>query len=262
MHRTDGPGEDVLRNRERQAAQNELDRARWERAIEANLAPQRLALDHLAETHQWIADTLDFDLIGDTRQAATWQMAGRCIGIARLMCDALALGYTSEVLHLARALHEADGLLGIFPVEEGAELLRIWLADEGEEWPRPGWVRAASERFTQRLAEMARAAGGPELAVPEGLQRGIYGDQSQAAHHRRKWTQNAVSPPLRTMLRGSTDVWARRAVTTAAMLPVVEEAVLFVGDALAQFMAPGWYGEHVVPFVQTFDAVRTAQPLV
>jgi hypothetical protein len=251
----------VLRNREAQAARNERDRARWESAIEANIAPHRLALDHLAETHQRIADTYDFDLIGDSRQAATWQMAGRCIAIARLMCDA-ALGYTADVLHLARALHEADGLVGVFPVEEGTELLRQWLADEGNASVRPGPVRAAQERFEQRIAEMAREAGRPELEVPEGLQRQIYGDQSQAAHHRRKWTQDAVSPPLRTMLRGPADVWARRAVTTAAMLPVVDESVIAVGDALAQFMPPGWYSEHVVPFVQTFEAVRIAQALV
>jgi hypothetical protein len=32
-------------------------------------------------------------------------MAGRCIGISRLMLDALALGYCGEVRHLARSLH-------------------------------------------------------------------------------------------------------------------------------------------------------------
>lgn len=119
MQRTDGPGADVLRNREAQMAQNEMERARWEHAIDANIAPHRLALDHLDETHQWIADTYDFELAGDSRQAATWQMAGRCIGIARLMCDALALGYTAEVLHLARTLHEADGLVGVFAWRRG-----------------------------------------------------------------------------------------------------------------------------------------------
>jgi hypothetical protein len=74
-----------------------------------------------------------------------------CIGIARLLCDALLLGYTAEVLHLARALHEADHLVSIFVLDEGAGLLRKWLADEGDEWVQPGEVRAAEEKFEERL---------------------------------------------------------------------------------------------------------------
>jgi hypothetical protein len=262
MSRTDGPPADVLRRRQSQAARDELDRARWERAIEAHIAAHRMALDHLEETHQWIADTYDFDLVGDSRQAATWQMAGRCIGIGRLICDALALGYTTEVLHLARSLHEAEGLVGIFPLEEGTDLVRKWLADEGEEWVRPGEVRQAQEAFFDRLAELMREAGTPpDVDDPLGLRRMIYGQQSQAAHHRRRWTQDAVAPLLRTMLRGPTTVWARRAVTAAATLVVVEGAVVSVGDALGQFMPPGWYVEHIVPFVQAFEALRATQPL-
>lgn len=92
--------------------------------------------------------------------------------------------------------------------------------------------------------------------------RRIYGDKSQAAHHRRKWTQDAVFPAQRTMLRGPTTNWARRAATTAAMLVIIEEAVMAVGDALGEFMEPGWYVEHVLPFLRTFEALRLTQPLV
>jgi hypothetical protein len=35
----------VLRNREAQAARDEVDRVRWEKAIEANIAAHRLVLD-------------------------------------------------------------------------------------------------------------------------------------------------------------------------------------------------------------------------
>jgi hypothetical protein len=171
MQPTDGPGADVLRLREAKAAREPQDRARFEAAIEGNIAPHRMALDFLDTTHQWIADTLDFDLVGDSRQAATWQMCGRCIGIARLICDALAMGYTDEILHLARALHEADRLAGIFPQQEGTELLRRWLADEADDWVRPGQVRAAQEQFSERVSQIVREAGGPELEMPAGLQR-------------------------------------------------------------------------------------------
>jgi hypothetical protein len=134
MRRTSGPSSDVLRAREAQARLDEHDRVRWEKSIDVHIAAHRQALDFLEETHQWIADHYDLDLMADTRPAAAWQMAGRCIGIARLICDALALGYTAEVLHLARALHEADGLVWMFPQDEGTELLQTWLADEGDEW--------------------------------------------------------------------------------------------------------------------------------
>lgn len=188
-------------------------------------------------------------------------MAGRCIGIARLICDSLLLGYTAEVLHLVRALHEADWLAGIFVLPEGTDLLRKWLADEGDEWVRPGEVRAAERKFEERLADAMRSAGVPELNRTRELTRAVYGDQSQAAHHRRKWTQDAVAPALRTMLRGPTIVWERRAATTSAMLPVVEEAVISVGGALDPFLPPNLFEEHVKPFLDSFEALRETQPL-
>src|SRR3982074_1792220 len=105
MARTD-PSEQLVARRREQAARDELDRGQWEKTIEAHVAAHRLALNFLDEMHQWVADHYDFDLVADSRPAATWQMAGRSIGIARLLCHALSLGYTAEVLHLARALHE------------------------------------------------------------------------------------------------------------------------------------------------------------
>lgn len=36
-------------------------------------------------SHQQIADRTDVDLAGETRWAAMWQMAGRCIGYARAL---------------------------------------------------------------------------------------------------------------------------------------------------------------------------------
>jgi hypothetical protein len=50
-------------------------------------------------------------------------------------------------------------------------------------------------------------------------------------------------------------------LTAAAALVVVEGAAVSVGDALAQFMPPGWYGEKIVPFVPAFAALRVSDPL-
>jgi hypothetical protein len=51
--------------------------------IEGHLAVYGVALDQLERAHQRIADITDLDLSGETRPAAVWQVAGRCIGFAR-----------------------------------------------------------------------------------------------------------------------------------------------------------------------------------
>jgi hypothetical protein len=251
----------VRRAREEQATRDQADRKRYEPRIKAHLAAHRMALDFLAKSHQEIADELDLDLVGDTRLAAVWQMAGRCIGIARLILDALELGYTAEVLHLSRALNESAALLRVFAVEEGTPLLRRWLADEGEDWVRRGETRAAEAEFEERLAEAMREAGLPELDRTDKQTRDLYSHESRAAHHRRRWTQDVVSPRLRTMMRGPTSVWLRRAATTAAMVGKVEEGVQAVGDALGLFYGPAWYAREVRPFIEGFEAMRRTEPL-
>ena len=70
-----------------------------------------------------------------------------------------------------------------------------------------------------------------------------------------------MAPLLRTMLTGLTTVWHKRAVTTAAMLVVVEEAVVSVGDALGELMPPQWWIEHIKPFLEAFAALRVTNPL-
>jgi hypothetical protein len=252
---------DVRRNRQMQGAADEADRGRYEQAINAHLAAFQLALDALEAAHQRRADELDFDLVADTRPAAIWQMAGRCNGIARLILDALALGYTTEVLHLARALHEADRLLDAFCDFDEGTLLRTWLVDEGNDCVRPSHARTAEARFEQRLADAMTAEGKDELQRTEDRTRGLYDQFSGAAHHRRQWVQEAVAPELRTMLRGPTTVWIRRAMTTAMMVAVVEESVMSVGDALERFHGQGWYKRNVEPYLASFAVLRVEQPL-
>lgn len=259
-HRRDIPAE-VVDRRALQAVADRADQARFAAAVEAHIAAHLMAVDYLRECHQWVADYWDFDLIADSRPAALWQMAGRSIGIARLICDSLRLGYTAEVLHLARALHEADRLLDVFALAEGTDLLRKWLADDGNDWVRPGEVRKALAEFEDRLATKMTELGLPTLEKAQEKSKSMYDLQSRAAHHRRKWTQDAVLPELRTMIQGPSHHWGRRAVTTAAMLAVVEESVMSVGDALSPFFPGGWYDEHIKPFLTTFETIRIAQPL-
>lgn len=249
----------VERKRARQAATDTADRKRYEKAIDAHLAALRMALNGLEHAHQQLADGYDFDLVADTRPAAIWQMSGRCIGIARLVLDAVALGYTSEHLILIRSLHEADRILDVFcdPAESG--LLARWLADERT--IKPSDSRKAEQRFEERLGEWMTDEGLPELPRTEQPTRDLYSKYSEAAHHRRAYVQDLVSSPLRQMLRGSATVWERRAVAVGVASAAVEEAVESVGGGLAFFYGAPWYEQNIKPYIESFAALRLAQPL-
>ncbi len=245
----------VRRDRERQAQTDQTLRRRFESACEAHILARREALDALERVHQELADEWDLDVVGDTRPAAIWQMSGRCIGIARLVLDALALGYTAEVMHLARALHEASRLSDALGDPDEPQLLRRWLADE---YISPTDVRKAEERYEQRVSV---AAEKPQLGRTARLTRSIHKQHSEAAHHQRRWTQDAVSPVLRVMFRGPIDVWERRIGTMSAMLLVVDEGITSIGEALHRFYGGQWYGENVDPRLASFAALRAEQPL-
>jgi hypothetical protein len=249
----------VERKRARQAATDTADRERYKTPIDAHLAAQRMALDGLEHAHQHLADGYDFDLVADTRPAAIWQMSGRCIGIARLVLDAVALGYTSEHLILIRSLHEADRILDVFCDPAESVLLERWLADERT--IKPSESRKAEQRFEERLGEWMTDEGLPELPRTEQPSRDLYSKYSEAAHHRRAYVQDLVSSPLRQMLRGPATTWERRAVAVGVAVAAVEEAVESVGGGLAFFHGAPWYQQNIKPYIESFAALRRARPL-
>ena len=100
-----------------------------------------------------------------------------------------------------------------------------------DDWFRQGQLRKRADRLTAKRRPITPkgpfvrccdvfgrpprredSPGLPELQRSHELTRQIYGQHSETAHHRRKWTQDAVAPRLRTMIRGRSRVWARRAV--------------------------------------------------
>ncbi len=250
---------EVATAREQEIRNANANREIFESRIERHLEVHRNGLEHLHDTHQWIADHYDFDLAGDTRYAAAWQMAGRCLGIAYLMVDALKLGYTGEVVHLARSLHEADRLLDAFVMPGEDALLRQWLRGGHVS---PSDARKAEERFDKFLNEKMKEAGyEPTVENRAELSRTMYGKLSPPAHHDRESTEEAVAPGLRMMIVGECGAWVRRAETVEALLLFVEEALLSVGDALSKFMGPNWWEEHVIPFRNLFAELRAVEPL-
>ena len=248
----------ITRNRLTQAATNAADRERFEQPIAAHLTARRMALDALAEAHRTLADKSDLDLTGDTRPAAVWQMMGRCLGIAGAMLDLLQLGYTAEVLHLARSLHEATRLLAALRDPGENALLLRWLAGG---YIKPSEVRKAEQRYEDRLAAAMVAEGRAEIARTEALTRSVHQLMSKAAHHQRSAVQGEVAPELRTMAYGAGPWWERRAAATRVMLSVVGEAVDSVGDGLAYFHGAPWYDENVKPYWTSFEALAREQPL-
>jgi hypothetical protein len=63
--------DEVRRRRDDQAEHDEMDRQVYEERIEAHLAAHRIALDFLEQSHQWVADNTDLDLVGNARPAAS-----------------------------------------------------------------------------------------------------------------------------------------------------------------------------------------------
>ena len=248
----------IRRNRAVQAATDAADRKRLEQAIAAHVTARRMALDTLAGAHQTLADGSDFDLTGDTRPTAMWQMMGRCLGIARAVLELLVQGYTAEVPHLGRALHGATRLLDALGDPDEDALLRKWLAGK---YVRPTEVRKAEQRYEERLGAVMVAEGKPELARTETVTRQIHKRLSEAAHHQRPAVQGDVAPLLRKMATGPDPTWERRATTTSVLLLLVGEAIDSVGGALERFHGAPWYAKNVKPYLASFEALKRQQPL-
>jgi hypothetical protein len=250
-----------MQARAKQASAAANNRDIYKPRIEAHLKAHQDALEFLRTTHEFIADDYDFDVDGDTRYAASWQMAGRCLGVALLMVDGLRLGYTAELPHLARALHEADRLLDLFLMPNEDDLLRRWLSGGKIS---PSEARKAEERYDATISQKMKEAGINDqgnLNVGASLSRTMYSKLSEPAHHYRKWTEDAVAPDLRQMIVGPAEAWERRAATVASMVAVIEECILSVGDALAHFMPPDWWDEHIERYRKSFALLMKIQPL-
>lgn len=250
-------------NRAYYEIENATQGAILEPRIAAHQAAYRLALDNLDRFHTQVADRTDLDLVGDTRPAAVWQMAGRSIGLSRACLDLLQLGYCAEVVPLSRTLHEANRLVQTFAERTEDELLRIWLADEGRhKWVRPNQAREAIERAEEKLNDLMREHDAEVPGTTTELSITIYDHLSRAAHNRRAWVQDAVSSDLRQMAIAKHPSPLRRAGTLASIGGTIEEAIQLVGDALAAtFYGKRFWSEHVQPYIKSFEALRATQPL-
>jgi hypothetical protein len=276
--------DDIRRAREQAVALAEQRSRILQPRIDAHLKACRLALDAVEAAHQHIADGTDLDLLGDSRQAAVWVMAGRCIGLSRAVLVLLRDGFGAEAAAEARTLHEATRLLDALADEDEPELLERWLADDDKQWVRPWETREARERMRERLeaalsegkrraeearrAELAaqleeamRSAGMEQPRATVKASRTIYDVLSRIGHSRRSGVRDAVSLPLRQMATGPHPDPIIRAEYVEWSSHVIEEVVRSVGDACARFFGGDYYNRGVKPIIDALATVRDSHPL-
>ena len=243
-------------------AENELIEPIARPRIEANLMACQLVLDTLTTYHAGVADKTDLDVTGDSRGAAIWMVAGRCLGLGSSLLALARAGIDNEVLVMGRAIHEATRILLVFNDPDEEELIRLWLKDEGKHaYVRPSAAREAQDRFEAKLDEATDRAGLPSLGRTADLSAQVYDQMSRTAHCRRSSCANSVAEPLRQMTYGYHRSPVRRAACAEWTASMTVEVANAVGDALRAFYGQGFFAEKIAPLIQSIAAVRQEQPL-
>lgn len=235
-------------------------------SLDTHLTTFTFVLDTLEADHQVVADQLDFELDGDTRYAAVWQLAGRCIGLGRAVVVLLRASFCAETLVVARTLHECTRLLeALEDVEDGDALLVRWLADNDRAYVRPAEARLAERRAEKRHREDMIAGGlhpsGTSDKSSADLSADLYDHLSWFGHNRRKATRGFVDVARHTMVRGP----HRDPVVVASYVAyggqAIEEMLLSVGYALSRFIGLNYLADRVFPLQDALRRARRDAPL-
>jgi hypothetical protein len=218
--------------------------------IELHLTAYHAILDDLGAAHAAAGENPRLDLLGPSRDAAMWLVAGRCIGLARAGFDLVRMGYASEAVPTIRSLHEANRLLGVFALRGEDELVSRWI--EGRTVGR-GAIMHASQRQEEAIrVEMLRAGVKPPMSTKSYFD-GQYGRWSEIAHQRRKHLLDQVAVDARMMAAGPHPDWRARSATVDHFGDILGELLSAGGHALAQLLGPG-VGDS---FQRAFEALTT-----
>jgi hypothetical protein len=231
--------------------------------VEAQIAACRMVAKQLQVWHQGIADTTNLDLTGYSRGAATWLLAGRCLGLLEVLLVQAEAGIDNEALIVGRAAHEANRLLMAFcsdPDED--ELVRLWLNDEGKHgYVKQGAARAANNRFEEKLNDAIKDQGMQPLGSTSALTAELYDRLSRTVHNRWSSCVSSVWEQGRQMAYGRAPNQLRRAGAVEWTTSVTIEVVQSVGDALRAFYGNDFLVKEVAPLLQSIAAVRASSPL-
>jgi hypothetical protein len=261
-----GPPRDVLVARATEEARERALASIVEPRFAGHLATYRMALDAVDELHQRIADRTDLDLMGTSRWAATWQLAGRTLGFARAHLILAEAGIADEAMPTARGVHEASRMLEVVSNVHEADMALRWLADDDERYPKPHEVRAAIERFEQMMNDMLVAEGEEPLPTTRHLSAELYRRMSGATHNRRYALTSVVEPHLRRMVRGRHPNFYGRAVAITYAGSIVNEAIsqagLFLASSfLGEVGSAEWLQTVLRPTLETLKAADVDYPL-
>jgi hypothetical protein len=230
--------------------------------IEAQAMASRIVLDQLETWHQAILDTTNLDPSAETRGAAIWLVAGRCLGLAEAMWAQVRAGIDNEVLVTGRAIHEAARIVYALGDPEEDDLLRVWLDDEDKyRWVRPKAAREAHDRFQEKLADAMEREGQNRLKSTLALNEELYDRLSRTAHSRRSSCINSYWPDGRRFTYGTHPSPLRRAAATEWAGSMTVEVALSVGDALSGFYGRQFFPTNVRPLIESIEAIRRDQPL-
>ncbi|HWM63607.1 MAG TPA: hypothetical protein VNP96_06410 [Solirubrobacterales bacterium] len=173
---------DVVRARRRSVDANRNNEKILEPRIEFHLSAYEVALGELEALHVQTGELGDFDIDGETRQAAAWLISGRVIGLLNAALALARARFASEMIPILRAAHEATELLSAVSMNRDSAILRDWLRDHQIKVNR---VRTAIDRNQKQIAAEMRGFGGEDLRRTRGFMDGLYEDHSQLAHVKR-----------------------------------------------------------------------------
>lgn len=230
--------------------------------ISANAVVCRSVMEQLKSWHGRVVEKTDLDPSSETRGAAIWLVAGRCLGLLESLWVQIEAGIDNEVAITGRAIHEATRILMVFGDPEEDEHLRLWLEDEGTHgYVKAGEARKAQDRYEAKLDEATQAHGVEGIGRTHDLSAQVYDQLSRAAHTRRSSCVSSYWPDGRQMAYGRHPSPIRRASSADWGVALTIEVTQSVGDALSTFYGRGFFVTAIVPLVQEIAAVNEAAPL-
>jgi hypothetical protein len=250
--------DDVRRAREEDERVNESNRQVLEPLIGAHLTAYAAALGELDEAHRLVADETTLQLDAETRQAAMWLVAGRCIGLGRAAHQLASTGYVVETIPVLRSLHEAARLLTLVTHRGEDDVVNRWL--RGRHVSR-GEIMAAIHRQEEAArVEMIQQGIAPPSTTRDYLE-GQYGRWSEFAHHRRRHMLTQFSLPARIMVTGPHPDWRSRATMVDQYGWYLAELVSAGGSALGRLLGPTWFHERFQPTFEALFELKRRIPL-
>lgn len=237
--------------------------AKLREAIEVHLNASQVVLTDLCEAHAAIGVALGTSLDGQDVWTAFWELSGRCLSLSNAYLHLLRHGFAPEAQVIARAIHEAAGMLYacVGPAQCDEEpMWSRWLADET--WVSEGKVRKAVDRMEDEIHKELVSKGIEPLGKSKELADKIYDLLSKAGHNRRSGFRESVSRSLpRTFAYGPHPSVPVVAGAVAYATTLMETVVYTVGRILDRACSDDYFETKIRPRVDQMRTLSDQHPL-